>query len=515
MKKINKILIANRGEIALRIIRTCKEMGIKTVALCPMPGQENNFLETKLADEYYFLEKEGSQGYLDGKRVIEIAKKAGADAIHPGYGFLAENWKFASECEKNRIKFIGPDSNVLKRFEDKVDAKKIAKKVGVPTLPASDDSIRTKKELLAAAEKIKPPFILKAQRGGGGMGIRVVEGAVTSGELFAITLSIQKQMSMGFADVDFFLEKYLPEARHIEFQILADGKKAVHLGERDCTIQRRFQKLIEEAPSSFIDDKLRTEMGNWAVKICEEVKYEGAATVEFLVDKEKNYYFMEVNPRIQVEHPITEAITGIDIVEQQIRVARGESLSFNQEDIKINGWAIETRINAEDPYKNFQPNPGVIKKYIPSAGQGIFLHSFLHDGQQVYPYFDSLLAKIIAWGKNRDEAINKLKRSLDETIIEGVPTTIPFFSLVLRNKDFINGNFYTNFVEKTGILNQMICSPYFKAQFEDKYVEELEEEEIANLVYSIYNNIKNGKGIVQKSQPTSKWIMENRNYRKP
>ena len=513
MNKINKILIANRGEIALRIIRTCKEMGIKTVALCPMIGQENNFLETKLADEYYFLNREGSQGYLDGKRVLEIAKESGADAVHPGYGFLAENWKFASECEKNRIKFIGPNANVLKKFEDKVEAKKIAKKIGLPTLPASDNSLRNKKELLVAAEKIKPPFILKAQRGGGGMGIRIVEGHVTSGELFAITLSIQKQMSMGFADIDFFLEKYLPEARHIEFQILADGKKAIHLGERDCSVQRRFQKLIEEAPSSFIDEKQREEMGNWAVKLCEEVKDEGAATVEFLVDSEKNYYFMEVNPRIQVEHPVTEAVTGIDIVEQQIKIAQGDGLLLSQEDIVINGWAIETRINAEDPFKNFKPAPGIVNKYIPSGGQGIFLHSFLHDGQQVYPYFDSLLAKIISWGKNRSEAINKLKRSLDETIIEGVPTTIPFFNLVLRNKDFVEGNFYTNFIEKSKILDQLICAPYLKREFENNYIGDLKEEELANLIYSIYKNINQGDNMNLKESNQSRWISSNRNYR--
>ncbi|MDD5639332.1 MAG: biotin carboxylase N-terminal domain-containing protein [Candidatus Pacebacteria bacterium] len=491
--KINKILIANRGEIALRIIRTCREMGIKTVALCPQPGQEDNFLETRLADEYCFLNSDGAQGYLDGRKILEIAKEKKVDAIHPGYGFLAENWKFAFYCNKHKIKFIGPDYDVLKKFEDKVEAKKIAKKIGIPTLPASDSTIKTKKELLEAAKKIKPPFILKAQRGGGGMGIRVIDGQVTSGELFAVTLSIQKQMAMGFADIDFFLEKYLPNARHIEFQILADGNNAVHLGERDCTIQRRFQKLIEEAPSSFINEKLREEMGRWAVKICREVKYQGAATVEFLVDENKNFYFMEVNPRIQVEHPITEAVTGIDIVEQQIKIAQGEKLSFSQKDININGWAIETRINSEDPFKNFQPAPGRVNKYIPAQGQGVFVHSFLHDGQQIYPYFDSMLAKNIVWGKTRNEAINKLRRVLDETIIEGVPTTIPFFNLVLRNKEFISGNYYTNFIEKTGILDQLICSPVCKTLTQD-FNSIVEEEDIANLIFSIYENIKNNDG---------------------
>jgi acetyl-CoA carboxylase biotin carboxylase subunit len=351
------------------------------------------------------------------RKIVEIAKKGKVDAIHPGYGFLAENWRFAQLCERNKIKFIGPSYNLLSKFEDKIEAKKIAKKVGIPTLPASDKPIMNKKDLAMWANKIKPPFILKAQKGGGGMGIRIIENKINLGELFAISLAVQRQMATAFADADFFLEKYLPEVRHIEFQILGDGKNAVHLGERECTIQRRFQKLLEEAPSSFIDSKTREEMGYWAVKIIKELKYKGAATVEFLVDNNKNFYFMEVNPRIQVEHPITEAITGIDIVEQQIRIAQGELLSFAQKDIHFNGYAIEARINAEDPQRDFQPTPGTIEKYFPSGGQGVFLHSFLHHGQEIYPYFDSLLAKVVATGKTRKEAINKLKRALDEIII--------------------------------------------------------------------------------------------------
>jgi len=508
--KIKKILIANRGEIALRIIRTCKEMGIKTVALCPMSGQEDNFLETQMADEYYCLEREGSLGYLDKQRLIEIAKKSGADAIHPGYGFLAENWKFAFLCLKNKIKFIGPNHNVLRRFEDKVEAKRFAKRLGVPTLPASEHPIKTKKDLFNSAEKIKPPFIFKAQRGGGGMGIRVIEDDITSRDLLAISLGIQKQMASGFADLDFFLEKYLPEARHIEFQILGDGKKVVHLGERDCTIQRRFQKLLEEAPSSFINEHQREEMGRWAVRICQEIKYQGAATVEFLVDNDRNFYFMEVNPRIQVEHPVTEAITGIDIVEQQIRIARGEQLLFSQKDIKFNGWAIEARINAEDPQKNFRPNPGTITRYVPSGGQGVFLHSFLHEGQEIYPFFDSLLGKVIACGKNRNDAINKLKRALDEIIIEGVATTIPFFQLLLRNKEFLKGNFNTNFIEKSEILREMMCNPEIHKQFEMKLLHELKEEEVVDIVFQIYKNLRKEENKKSKKGTESNWTISNR-----
>lgn len=504
---IKKILIANRGEIALRVIRTCKEMGIETVALCPLPGQESNFLETSLADEYYFLGEEGAKGYLDKKRLIEIAKKARVDAIHPGYGFLAENWGFAKLCQKKHIQFIGPHFKVLKKLEDKIEAKKVAQKIGIPTLPASDGSIKTKDDLFKWTSKIKPPFVLKARKGGGGIGIRVVNGQLSFGELFSISLGIQRQMAMAFSDFDFFLERYLPEARHIEFQILGDGENILYLGERECTIQRRFQKLIEEAPSSFLDEKKREEIGNLAVKLGKELKYRGAGTVEFLVDNNKKFYFMEVNPRIQVEHPVTEAITGIDIVEQQIRTAQGEKISFSQDDVFFNGWAIETRITAEDPQKNFQPNPGVITKYVPPGGQGIFLHTFLHEGQEIYPYFDSLLAKLISWGKTRKEAISKLKRALDEIIIEGVTTTIPFFKTLLENSDFLEGNFTTNFIEKSSILQELICRPQIKKVFK---IEEVEEKEIAEIIFKIYQNLKKTEKFSAGKEKPSNWVMAER-----
>lgn len=495
--KIKKILIANRGEIALRIIRTCKEMGIKTVALCPVSGEEKNFLETSLADEYYILDEIGSKGYLNSKKIVEIAKKAKVDAIHPGYGFLAENWKFAQLCEKNAIKFIGPSHNLLNKFEDKVEAKKIAKRVGIPTLPASDKPIKNKKDLVAWAKKIGTPFILKAQKGGGGMGIRIIDKKMSPEELFNVSVAVQRQIATAFADADFFVEKYLPEVRHIEFQVLGDGKNAVHLGERECTIQRRFQKLLEEAPSSFLDPKTKEEMGNWAVKMIKELKYKGAATVEFLVDNKKNYYFMEVNPRIQVEHPITEVITGIDIVEQQIRIAQGESLGFAQKDVHFNGYAIEARINAEDPHKDFQPTPGVIEKYFPAGGQGVFIHSFLHHGQVIYPYFDSLLVKIIATGKTRKEAISKMKRALDEIIIHGVETTIPFFKVLLADKNFIKGDFDTKYIEKSGILKKMKLNPHSK---EKKGLSSLtSEEELADIIFQIYEKVKKNKALAASS----------------
>ena len=508
--EIKKILIANRGEIALRIIRTCKEMGIKTVALCPTPGQEKNFLETTLADEYYFLDKEGSQGYLDRQRLIEIAKAAKADAIHPGYGFLSENWQFAMFCEKNHIRFIGPHFKTLRKFEDKIEAKKIARKVGIPILPASDKPIKTKKDLIKWATQIKPPFVLKAQRGGGGIGIRVINGQISFGDLVTISLGVQRQMAGAFSDIDFFLERYLPEVKHIEFQIIGDGRKVVHLGERECSVQRRFQKLLEEAPSAFLDEKLRKEMGAWAIKLGEELHYQGAATVEFLVDKDKNYYFMEVNPRIQVEHPITEAITGVDIVEQQIKVAEGQRISFSQEDVYFNGWAIEARVNAEDPQKSFQPSPGRVTKYIPPGGQGVFVHSFLQEGQEIYPYFDSLLAKVIATGKTRKEAIGKLKRALDETVIEGVATTIPFFKMLLGKEEFASGYFYTNFIEKSGIVKELSLKPYLQKKCQSDLIASLEEKEVADLVFNIYQNLKKQDGSGSFSDNLSKWVMAER-----
>ncbi|MFA5746452.1 MAG: biotin carboxylase N-terminal domain-containing protein [Candidatus Paceibacterota bacterium] len=506
MREIKKILIANRGEVALRIIRTCKEMGIKTAALCPMAGQENYFLETKFADEYYFLEKEGSQGYLDPQKIIEIAKKCGADAIHPGYGFLSENWKFAELCGKNGIKFIGPDPEILKIFEDKIASKKAAKAAGLPTLPASEGSIKTQKDLIDWVEKIKPPFVLKAQRGGGGIGIRVVNGQITVGEISSISSDIQRQMSVSFADADFFLEKYLSEARHIEFQILGDGKNVVHLGERECTIQRRFQKLFEEAPSPFMTPELRKKMGTMAVKLGRDLKYEGAATVEFLVDKDRNFYFMEVNPRLQVEHPVTEAVTGIDIVEQQIRIARGEKLQFQQSDIVLKGWAVEARINAEDPQKNFQPGPGTVSRYLPPGGQGIFMHTFLQTGQKIYPYFDSMLAKLIALGKTREEAVNKLKRALDELIIEGVPTTIPFFKMLVRDELFLKGEFYTNFIERKEIAQKLSETPAQKIC----EVCEFDEKDIARITFQIYKEMKKNNKPGRKQGSASNWVMAQR-----
>ena len=503
--KIRKILIANRGEVALRIIRTCKEMGIKTIALLPNKGEEANFIETSLADEYYPLEREGMRGYLDIKRILEIARKARADAIHPGYGFLAENWLFAKLCQRKGIKFIGPSHGILKKLEDKIEAKKIARKLKIPVLPFSDKSVNSFKDLRKWIFRIKPPFVLKARKGGGGIGIRAIDGEISIGEIFTMALGIRRQMSMAFSDTEFFLEKYLSEAKHIEFQVLSDGRNIVHLGERECTVQRRFQKLLEESPSVFLDDELRKKMAEMAVRFVRALRYEGVGTVEFLVSPEKDFYFMEINPRLQVEHPITEARTGIDLVEQQIRVARGERLAFSQGDISFSGHAIEARILAEDPAKDFKPSTGKISKYLPPGGQGIFLHTFLHEGQEIYPYFDSLLVKLIALGKDRKEAISRMKRALLEFQIEGVPTTIPFFEILLENKDFLSGNYFTSLIEKKRILQKILP----QAEKEAIKEKEVGEREVAEIAFQIYKSIRGSERNQQENLP-SNWLMAER-----
>jgi acetyl-CoA carboxylase biotin carboxylase subunit len=499
--EIKKILIANRGEIALRIIRTCKEMGIKTVALCPEKGQENHFLETRLADEYYYLEKPGAEGYLDIKKLLEIAKKAKVDAIHPGYGFLSENWLFAKLCQKNKIIFIGPHHSILKKFEDKMEAKKLAKKLKIPVLPMSEEPVNSFKDLKKWILRIEPPFVLKARRGGGGIGIRSINRDITIGEIFNLAAGIKRQVFQAFKDSEFFLEKYLPSARHIEFQILGDGKSFIHLFERNCSIQRRFQKILEEAPSPDFSLALREKMAQASLALAKEVKYQTVGTVEFLVDENENFYFLEVNPRIQVEHPVTEAITGVDLVEWQIRISQGEKLKLNQEQIKPEAWAIETRICAEDPSQNFRPSPGRIEKLVLPGGQGIFVHTFLHEGQEVFPYFDSLLMKLISFGKDREEAVLRLKRALEEVIIEGIPTNISLFKKILEEEEFLEGKYTCQFLEKNKILEKLqrekICFP----PIQEKTI--LPEEEIANLIWHIWRQLKD-KGEVGAPK-VSRW----------
>ncbi len=497
--EIKKILIANRGEIALRIIRTCKEMGIKTVVFCPQKGEEDNFLETKLADEFYYLDEEGILGYLNQRKLIEIGKRAGVDAIHPGYGFLAENANFAELCQKNGIKFIGPRSETLRKLGDKIEAKKIAWKVGLALLPGPQRAI-DEKECFKVAKKIKPPFLLKAVDGGGGIGIAEIH-RINKEEIIESFQRLRRTTKSAFNSQKIFIEKLLISPRHIEFQILGDGRgKVLHFGERECSLQRRHQKIVEEAPSPFLDKKMRKKMGHLAVRLGEHLKYEGLGTIEFLVDQDKNFYFLEVNPRLQVEHPVTELIYGIDLVAEQIKIARGEKLDLKQKNIKFSGWAMEFRIYAEDPLNNFQPQTGTITKYLPPGGKGIEIHSFCQTGQKILPYFDPLLSKLVVFAKDRLSVIQRAKRAFEEYIIEGVPTLIPLYKVLLENQNFLEGRLSTDFIERERIietLKTVFPSPFQAASPKIEKVEypqgqekAITEKEIALLIAKFYQELK-------------------------
>jgi len=503
--KITKILIANRGEIALRIIRTCKEMGIKTVALCPQKGDEDNFLETKFADEFYYLGRGEILGYLDQKKIIQIAKKAKVDAIHPGYGFLAENGDFADLCQINGIKFIGPSGKVLRRVGNKIEARRIAKIVGCPLLPASDKPLKDEKECFKAAKRIKPPFLLKAANGGGGIGIKIID-RIDKNEISQSFQKLKREVNHAFGSDEIFIEKFLSNPRHIEFQILGDGRgDVVHFGERECSVQRRHQKIIEEAPSPFLNKSLRKKMGKLAVKIGEYLKYEGLGTVEFLIDaKSKNFYFIEINPRLQVEHPVTELTCNVDLVAEQIKVAQDQKLDFSQRKIKFRGWAMEFRINAEDSLNDFLPASGIVNYYLPPSGRGVEVHSFLHQGQVIFPHFDSLLAKLVVFGETRDRVITRSKRALDEFFIEGVPTLIPFHRAVLENKNFIKGELSTAFIKKEKIFDTLYKKreelDLDSIKKEKVSIDKMNKKDIAFCIARIYFQMKQER----TAHPTSK-----------
>ena len=439
-----KILVANRGEIAVRIIRACRELGIATVAVYSEADREA--LHVQMVDEAYCIGPAASrESYLNMSRIISVALLTGADAIHPGYGFLAENASFAQLCKDCSVTFIGPDAEAIQKMGDKAAAKATMREAGVPLVPGTEGLIEDIDEALAVAGEIGYPVIVKATAGGGGRGMRVANDAQ---ELTAAIRQAQKEAESAFGNAGVYLEKFVEEPRHVEIQIMADKHgNIVHLGERDCSIQRRHQKLVEEAPSPALDEKLRKKMGEAAVAAARAVKYHGAGTVEFLLDKNGNFYFMEMNTRIQVEHPVTEMVTGIDLIKEQIRVAAGELLSFSQEDVKINGWAIECRINAENPAKNFMPSPGKVVRYLPPGGYGIRIDSAVYPGYTITPFYDSMVAKLIAWGKDREEAIARMKRALGEFAIEGVDTTIPFHARLLEHPAFVSGRFATNFLD--------------------------------------------------------------------
>lgn len=441
----SKVLIANRGEIAVRVIRACRELGIATVAVYSEADREA--LHVQLADEAYCIGPTASKdSYLNMPRIMSIALLTKADAIHPGYGFLAENASFAQLCHDCSITFIGPDPDAISRMGDKSVAKMTMNLANVPLVPGTDGLIDDIDEALEVARKIGFPVIVKATAGGGGRGMRV---ASDEEELTRAIRQAQKEAETAFGNAGVYLEKYVEEPRHVEIQIMGDKHgQAVYLGERDCSIQRRHQKLVEEAPSPALDARLREKMGQAAVAAAKAVQYHGAGTVEFLLDKHGQFYFMEMNTRIQVEHPVTEMITGIDLIKEQISVAAGNPLSFTQEDVKINGWAIECRINAENPAKNFMPSPGKVESYLPPGGYGVRVDSAVYPGYEISPFYDSMVAKLIVWGTDRTEAIARMKRALDEFVIEGVHTTVPFHSKLLEHPDFVEGNFATNFLEK-------------------------------------------------------------------
>ncbi len=445
-----KILIANRGEIALRILHTCAEMGIATVAVHSTIDRQA--LHVQLADESVCIGPPPSnKSYLNIPNIIAAALTRNAEAIHPGYGFLAENARFAEICKDHQIAFIGPTKEAILAMGDKSTAKKTMQKAGVPTVPGSQGLLRDEEEAIATARNIGYPVMIKATAGGGGRGMRLVRN---ESELTRLFQAAQGEAEAAFGNAGVYLEKFIERPRHIEFQILADSHgNAIHLGERDCSIQRRHQKLLEEAPSAVLTPRLRAKMGEAAVKAAKSINYVGAGTVEFLVDKSGNFYFMEMNTRIQVEHPVTEMVTGLDLIAEQIRVAQGEKLSLNQKQVELKGHAIECRINAEDPDHNFRPHPGRISAYLPPGGPGVRMDSHVYTDYEIPPYFYSLIGKLIVWGENRETAIKRMKRALRECAITGIPTTIGFHQKILETPAFLNGEIYTNFVEEH-LMNQ-------------------------------------------------------------
>ncbi|MBW4885339.1 MAG: acetyl-CoA carboxylase biotin carboxylase subunit [Bacillus sp. (in: Bacteria)] len=442
---IKKLLIANRGEIAVRIIRACKELGIDTVAVFSEADREA--LHVQMADEAFCIgPKLSKDSYLNITNIVSVAKMTGADAIHPGYGFLAENADFAELCEEVNVTFVGPTADAISKMGTKDVAKETMQQAGVPIVPGSKGIIEDIEDAVSLARDIGYPVIIKATAGGGGKGIRV---ARTEEELINGIKITQQEAATAFGNPGVYIEKYIEDFRHVEIQVLADTHgNTIHLGERDCSIQRRLQKLLEETPSPALDEGIREQMGQAAVKAAEAVKYTGAGTVEFIYDyREQKFYFMEMNTRIQVEHPVTEMVTGVDLIKEQIRVASGEKLALTQDEVTFNGWAIECRINAENPEKNFMPSPGKIEMYLPPGGLGVRVDSAAYPGYSIPPYYDSMIAKVITYGKTREEAVSRMKRALSEFVIEGVHTTIPFHLKLLEHETFVSGEFNTKFLE--------------------------------------------------------------------
>ncbi len=440
-----KVLIANRGEIALRVIRACRELGIQTVAVYSEADRES--LHVRFADDDVCIGPPPSrQSYLKIPAIIAAAEITGADAIHPGYGFLAENAEFADTVTASGLVFIGPTGDQIRQMGDKATARKLAQEAGVPVVPGTPGTVQDLDEALGFAEEIGFPVIIKATAGGGGKGMRVAHDAEQFEQVFSLA---QNEALAAFGNGEVYVEKYLARPRHVEIQVVGDKHGTVkHFGERDCSVQRRHQKLIEESPSPALTPALRAAMGEAAVRLAERIGYIGAGTLEFLLDESGEFYFMEMNTRIQVEHPVTEQVTSFDLVKEQIRVAAGEPISFRGNGTRLRGHAIECRVNAEDPYRNFQPSPGTITAYHPPGGPGIRLDTHVYAGYTVPPYYDSLLAKVIAYGNSREEALARMGQALESFIIEGVTTTIPFLVRIIRHPEFAAGLVDTKFLER-------------------------------------------------------------------
>lgn len=446
---IKKLLVANRGEIAVRIIRACHEMEIETVAVYSEADKEA--LHVQLADEAYCIGPASSKdSYLNITNIMSVATLTDVDAIHPGYGFLAENVDFADICQECNITFIGPDPSAIQKMGIKDVARETMKEAGVPIVPGSDGVLESEDEARSVASDIGYPVIIKATAGGGGKGIRV---ARDEEELIKGMQITQQEAETAFGNPGVYLEKFIEDFRHVEIQVLADKHgNVVHVGERDCTIQRRLQKLVEESPSPAIDSTIRKKMGDASVQAARAVNYIGAGTIEFIFDRTSEaFYFMEMNTRIQVEHPVTEMVSGIDLIKEQIKIANNDPLSFSQNDISFEGWAIECRINAEDPFNNFMPSPGRIDLYLPPGGLGVRVDSAAYTGYAIPPFYDSMIAKLIAYGPTREEAIHRMKRALDEFVIEGVNTTVAFHSQIMDHPVFKEGDFNTKFLEENPI----------------------------------------------------------------
>jgi acetyl-CoA carboxylase biotin carboxylase subunit len=448
---IGKLLIANRGEIALRILRSCRELGIATVAV--YSTVDRNALHVQLADEAVCVgEAPSAKSYLNVPNILAAATSRGADAIHPGYGFLAENADFAEKCHDHGLIFVGPSPASILAMGDKSTAKTTMQRVGVPTIPGSEGLLASPAEAAALAGQMGYPVMIKATAGGGGRGMRLVPGPDQLESLFK---AAQGEAEAAFGNPGLYMEKFIDKPRHVEVQVLADRHgNVVHLGERDCSIQRRHQKLLEEAPSPGLDPEIRRRMGEAAVAAARSIGYEGAGTVEFLVDRHGGFYFMEMNTRIQVEHPVTEMVTGIDLIAEQLHIAGGEPISFTQDELRLTGHAIECRINAEDPRHNFRPAPGKITGWLPPGGPGVRVDSHVYTGYEIPPFYDSLIGKLIVWGVDRDHALRRLRRALSECAITGIPTTIEFHLELLDRPEFIRGDVHTKFVEQEMLPQQ-------------------------------------------------------------